>query len=227
LVSSSSSYISESLLLLLYIWIVTVVIYLNRYCYIYLNRSCGCDISESLLVLLSCSTSDIRRVNLVVNPVISHERGKNLEVFTTSGTYPWSFVTHIFSSSTYGFWLPLWYLQTLHSNLFYHILTQDMLIFFICHTSVVRKDKLTAKYYRTAKCEFREKKYFSKENIIIVKKNSILYVMQNFWSPFWKIHFTPHVIRHTCNTDQVITTPGDMTCYIFFFFFRNSHFPVR
>jgi hypothetical protein len=43
----------------------------------------------------SCSTSDIRRVNLITNPVISHERGKDREVFTTSGTYPWSFVTHI------------------------------------------------------------------------------------------------------------------------------------
>ena len=44
----------------------------------------------------SCSTSDTRRVNLVTNPVISHERGKNREVLTTSGTYPWSFVTQIF-----------------------------------------------------------------------------------------------------------------------------------
>jgi hypothetical protein len=39
----------------------------------------------------SCSTSDTRRVNLVTNPVISHERGKDREVFTTSGTYPWPF----------------------------------------------------------------------------------------------------------------------------------------
>ena len=44
----------------------------------------------------SCSTSDTRRVNLGTNPVISHERGKDREVFTTSGTYPWSFVTQIF-----------------------------------------------------------------------------------------------------------------------------------
>ena len=40
----------------------------------------------------SCSTSDTRRVNLVTNPVISHERGNDREVFTTNGTYPWSFV---------------------------------------------------------------------------------------------------------------------------------------
>ena len=36
------------------------------------------------------------RVNLVTNPVIRHEWGKDWEVFTTSGTYPWSFVTQIF-----------------------------------------------------------------------------------------------------------------------------------
>ena len=35
----------------------------------------------------SCSTSDTRRVNLVTNPVISHERGKDRGVLTTSGTY--------------------------------------------------------------------------------------------------------------------------------------------
>jgi hypothetical protein len=43
-----------------------------------------------------CSTRDTRRVHLVTNQVISHERGKDREVFTTNGTYPWSFVTHIF-----------------------------------------------------------------------------------------------------------------------------------
>jgi hypothetical protein len=46
----------------------------------------------------SCSTSDTRRVNLVTNPLISHERGKDREVFMTSGTYPCSFVTQIFHS---------------------------------------------------------------------------------------------------------------------------------
>jgi hypothetical protein len=44
----------------------------------------------------SCSTSGTRRVNLVTHPVITREWGKNREVFTTSGTYPWSFVTQIF-----------------------------------------------------------------------------------------------------------------------------------
>ena len=38
----------------------------------------------------SCSTSGTRRVNLVTNPVISREWGKEREVFTTSGTYPLS-----------------------------------------------------------------------------------------------------------------------------------------
>ena len=46
----------------------------------------------------SCSTSDTRRVNLVTNPVISREWGKGPEVFTTSGTYQWSFVTQLFHS---------------------------------------------------------------------------------------------------------------------------------
>jgi hypothetical protein len=41
----------------------------------------------------SYSTSDTCRVNVVKNPMISHERGKDREVLTTSGTYPWSFVT--------------------------------------------------------------------------------------------------------------------------------------
>ena len=46
----------------------------------------------------SCSTSGIRLVNLVTNPVLSREWGKNREVITTSGTYPWSFVTQIFQN---------------------------------------------------------------------------------------------------------------------------------
>jgi hypothetical protein len=41
--------------------------------------------------------SDTRCVNLVINPVISHERGKDREVRTTSGAYP-SFATQIFHS---------------------------------------------------------------------------------------------------------------------------------
>ena len=56
----------------------------------------GGELRCSGRVSSSCSTSGTRRVNLVTNPVISREWGKDLEVFTTSGTYPWSFVTHIF-----------------------------------------------------------------------------------------------------------------------------------
>jgi hypothetical protein len=50
------------------------------------------------MVSSSCSTSDTRRVNLVTNLVISHDRDKNRNVFMTSETYPWSFVTQIFHS---------------------------------------------------------------------------------------------------------------------------------
>jgi hypothetical protein len=45
-----------------------------------------------------CTISGTNCVNLVTNPVISHEWGKDKEVFTTSGTYQWSFVTQIFHS---------------------------------------------------------------------------------------------------------------------------------
>ena len=41
----------------------------------------------------SCSTSGTRRVDLVTNPLITHECGKDRKVLTRSGTYPWSFVT--------------------------------------------------------------------------------------------------------------------------------------
>ena len=49
----------------------------------------------------SCSTSGTCRVNLhvVTNPLIGCERRKAREICTTSGTYPWSFVTQIFRSS--------------------------------------------------------------------------------------------------------------------------------
>ena len=49
-------------------------------------------------VCSSFSTSNTRHVNLVTNPVMSHEWGKDQEVFTSSGTYPWSFVTQILYS---------------------------------------------------------------------------------------------------------------------------------
>jgi hypothetical protein len=56
----------------------------------------GGELRCSGRVSSSCSTSDTRRVNLVTHPVISREWGKDLEVFTISGAYSWSFVTQIF-----------------------------------------------------------------------------------------------------------------------------------
>jgi hypothetical protein len=58
------------------------------------SRACGSY--QDGRVSSSCSISGTRRVDLVTNPVASHEWGKNWEVLTTSGTYPWSFVTHVF-----------------------------------------------------------------------------------------------------------------------------------
>ena len=55
----------------------------------------GVEIRCSGRVGSSCSTRGTRRVYLVTNPWC-HEWGKDREVFTTSGTYPWSFVTQIF-----------------------------------------------------------------------------------------------------------------------------------
>jgi hypothetical protein len=46
--------------------------------------------------IISFSTSGTHRVNLVKNLLISRELGKDREVFTTSRTYPWPFVTQIF-----------------------------------------------------------------------------------------------------------------------------------
>ena len=53
----------------------------------------GVELRCSGRVSSSCSTGGTRRVNLVTNPVISREWGKDREVFTTSETYPWSFMT--------------------------------------------------------------------------------------------------------------------------------------
>ena len=49
-----------------------------------------------------CTTSGTHRVNLVTNPMINHEWGKDREVLTTRGTYPWAFVTQIFHSGSQG-----------------------------------------------------------------------------------------------------------------------------
>ena len=56
----------------------------------------GGELRFSERVSSSCSTGDTRRINLVTNPVISHERGTDRKVLTTSVSYPWSFETQIF-----------------------------------------------------------------------------------------------------------------------------------
>jgi hypothetical protein len=43
-----------------------------------------------------CSIIGTRRITLAINPVISHEWGKDVNVIITKGTYTWSFVTQIF-----------------------------------------------------------------------------------------------------------------------------------
>ena len=63
----------------------------------------GCELRCSRNVGCSSSTSGTRRVNPVTNLVISYEWGKDQEVFTTSETYPWSFVTQIFHSGQLTF----------------------------------------------------------------------------------------------------------------------------
>ena len=74
-------------------------------CFLYLIRSGNMNhpkIGDELRcyrgVRRSCSTGGICRVTLVANPVISHELGKDRDVVTTSGTYPWSYVILIFRS---------------------------------------------------------------------------------------------------------------------------------
>ena len=55
----------------------------------------GGELRCSRRVSSSCSTGGTHHVNLVTKPVIGHEWGKDREVFTTSGTYSWSFMTQI------------------------------------------------------------------------------------------------------------------------------------
>jgi hypothetical protein len=56
-------------------------------CYFFIFMVTDCLSLLLRRVCSSCSTSGTRRVNLVTNPVINHERGKDLEVINTSGTY--------------------------------------------------------------------------------------------------------------------------------------------
>ena len=52
----------------------------------------GSELRCSRKVSSSCSTNGTRRCTLNTNPLINHEWGKDREVLTTCGTYPWSFV---------------------------------------------------------------------------------------------------------------------------------------
>jgi len=47
-------------------------------------------------IISSWTTSGTYRVTPVTNTVMRHERGKDREVLTSRGTYPWSFVIQIF-----------------------------------------------------------------------------------------------------------------------------------
>ena len=53
----------------------------------------GKELRCSVRVNSYCSTNDICRVTLVKVPIIIHKWGKDQEVFTSSGTYPWSIVS--------------------------------------------------------------------------------------------------------------------------------------
>jgi hypothetical protein len=66
--------------------VVVVVIVFGIYSYL-CNQCIGGEFICSERVGSSCSNSGTRRVNLVTKPVINHERGKDLEVITRSGTY--------------------------------------------------------------------------------------------------------------------------------------------
>jgi hypothetical protein len=74
----------------------------------------------------SCSTSGTRRVNLVTNPMIRHEWGKDRKVFTTSRTYPRSFATHVFH----------W--QTLSHNVFEYTSPENCRSDYLCFASRLR-----------------------------------------------------------------------------------------
>jgi hypothetical protein len=79
------------------IWFLTMLSWSHHF-------KTGGELGCSKMINSSCSTSGTRRVNLVTNQVISLEWGKEQEVFATSGTYPWSFVTQIFVLLYFFFW---------------------------------------------------------------------------------------------------------------------------
>ena len=88
----------------------------------------------------SCSTSCTRRVNLVTNPVISHEWGKNWETFTTNGTYPWSFVTQKFPNAMVAtIKLSKWWLQLNQLNFISLIINKIKIKSIYTCTSIIYK----------------------------------------------------------------------------------------
>jgi hypothetical protein len=63
---------------------------------LHIKLKIGGELTCSGRVSNFCSTSDTRRVAPVTKTEISNEWEKDQKVLTTSGTYPWSFVTQVF-----------------------------------------------------------------------------------------------------------------------------------
>jgi hypothetical protein len=77
----------------------------------------GGELRCSRRVSSSCSTSGTHCVNLVTNPVISHEWGKDRDVVATSGTYLFSYPI-LYLSFTLQHCLILSFISPLQGNIF-------------------------------------------------------------------------------------------------------------
>ena len=109
----------------------------------------GGELRSSERVSSSCSTSDTCRLNLVTNPVKSHEQVKDREVFTTSVTYPWSFVTQIFHN---GHWLV---------EMWFHYIKFQIVHMFTCYYYIhYRQLSLTMEWVSDC-CLMPTKQFFS------------------------------------------------------------------
>jgi hypothetical protein len=101
-------------------------------------------------VISSCSTSGTRRVNLVTNPVISHEWGKDREVFTTGATsgagtdYPpgfqWGSCYSIFNFICM-FCISLFVLLFLFSPFYLNLPKMDFLYVFVWKQSYIEMNQ--------------------------------------------------------------------------------------
>ena len=82
----------------------------------------------------------------------------------------------------------------------------------------VNNDTLITKSDRTRKCEFRKTFFFPKRQNNGEKLNTPFYAKfptAIFKNPYYTPCNTAHTLLHSpCNTDQVITLLGDMTCCI-------------